>query len=193
MYRDFIIFMLGVLTAFMLIIIFNQINDRYGNTPSNKEKREYIKNRMKDIHDALKIASSEVIITGHHSIIDNYYEYVKLQLEWLNSEDVMRHGNVEDVMRLRRSCLDLLASNRNRSLRSVVLEDIDDITWETNRLSCTYDYKIRFYTKAYRIYISWLNSNDLLCESNSERELYKAKLEKFAFTKYKIIGGYNAK
>ena len=90
----------------------------------------------------------------------------------------MRHGNVEDVMRLRRSCLDLLANNRNRSLKSVVLEDIDDITWETNRLSSTYDYKIKFYTKAYKIYISWLNSNDLLCESNSERELYKAKLEK---------------
>lgn len=178
MYRDFIIFMLGVLTSFMLIIIFREINDRYGNTPSNKEKRKYIEDRMKDVHDALKIASSEVIITGHYSIIDNYYEYVKLQLEWLNSEDVMRHGNVEDVMRLRRSCLDLLASNRNRSLKSVVLEDIDDITWETNRLSSTYDYKIKFYTKAYKIYISWLNSNDLLCESASERELYKAKLEK---------------
>ena len=178
MYRDFIIFMLGVLTSFMLIIIFREIHDRYGNTPSNKEKRKYIEDRMKDVHDALKIASSEVIITGHYSIIDNYYDYVKLQLEWLNSEDVMRHGNVEDVMRLRRSCLDLLASNRNRSLRSVVLEDIDDITWETNRLSSTYDYKIKFYTKAYKIYISWLNSNDLLCESNSERELYKAKLEK---------------
>ena len=178
MYKDFIIFMLGVLTSFMLIIIFREINDRYGNTPSNKEKRKYIEDRMKDVHDALKIASSEVIITGHYSIIDNYYEYVKLQLEWLNSEDVMRHGNVEDVMRLRRSCLDLLASNRNRSLKSVVLEDIDDITWETNRLSSTYDYKIKFYTKAYKIYISWLNSNDLLCESASERELYKAKLEK---------------
>ncbi|UTV60856.1 hypothetical protein JDFnp1_68 [Fusobacterium phage JD-Fnp1] len=178
MYKDFIIFMLGVLTSFMLIIIFGEIHDRYGNTPSNKEKRKYIEDRMKDVHDALKIASSEVIITGHYSIIDNYYDYVKLQLEWLNSEDVMRHGNVEDVMRLRRSCLDLLASNRNRSLRSVVLEDIDDITWETNRLSSTYDYKIKFYTKAYKIYISWLNSNDLLCESNSERELYKAKLEK---------------
>ena len=178
MYRDFIIFMLGILTSFMLIIIFREIHDRYGNTPSNKEKRKYIEDRMKDVHDALKIASSEVIITGHYSIIDNYYEYVKLQLEWLNSEDVMRHGNVEDVMRLRRSCLDLLASNRNRSLKSVVLEDIDDITWETNRLSSTYDYKIKFYTKAYKIYISWLNSNDLLCESNSERELYKAKLEK---------------
>lgn len=178
MYKDFIIFMLGVLTSFMLIIIFREINDRYGNTPSNKEKRKYIEDRMKDVHDALKIASSEVIITGHYSIIDNYYEYVKLQLEWLNSEDVMRHGNVEDVMRLRRSCLDLLASNRNRSLKSVVLEDIDDITWETNRLSSTYDYKITFYTKAYKIYISWLNSNDLLCESASERELYKAKLEK---------------
>ena len=178
MYKDFIIFMLGVLTSFMLIIIFGEIHDRYGNTPSNKEKRKYIEDRMKDVYDALKIASSEVIITGHYSIIDNYYEYVKLQLEWLNSEDVMRHGNVEDVMRLRRSCLDLLASNRNRSLRSVVLEDIDDITWETNRLSSTYDYKIKFYTKAYRIYISWLNNNDLLCESASERELYKAKLEK---------------
>lgn len=178
MYRDFIIFMLGILTSFMLIIIFREINDRYGNTPSNKEKRKYIEDRMKDVHDALKIASSEVIITGHYSIIDNYYDYVKLQLEWLNSEDVMRHGNVEDVMRLRRSCLDLLASNRNRSLKSVVLEDIDDITWETNRLSSTYDYKIKFYTKAYKIYISWLNNNDLLCESNSERELYKAKLEK---------------
>lgn len=178
MYRDFIIFMLGVLTSFMLIIIFGEIHDRYGNTPSNKEKRKYIEDRMKDVHDALKIASSEVIITGHYSIIDNYYEYVKLQLEWLNSEDVMRHGNVEDVMGLRRSCLDLLANNRNRSLRSVVLEDIDDITWETNRLSSTYDYKIKFYTKAYKIYISWLNSNDLLCESTSERELYKAKLEK---------------
>lgn len=178
MYRDFVIFMLGILTSFMLIVIFGEINDRYGNTPSNKEKRKYIEDRMKDVHDALKIASSEVIITGHYSIIDNYYDYVKLQLEWLNSEDVMRHGNVEDVMRLRRSCLDLLASNRNRSLRSVVLEDIDDITWETNRLSSTYDYKIKFYTKAYKIYISWLNSNDLLCESNSERELYKAKLEK---------------
>lgn len=178
MYRDFVIFMLGILTSFMLIVIFGEINDRYGNTPSNKEKRKYIEDRMKDVHDALKIASSEVIITGHYSIIDNYYDYVKLQLEWLNSEDVMRHGNVEDVMRLRRSCLDLLASNRNRSLRSVVLEDIDDITWETNRLSFTYDYKIKFYTEAYKIYISWLNSNDLLCESNSERELYKAKLEK---------------
>lgn len=178
MYRDFIIFMLGILTSFMLIVIFGEINDRYGNTPSNKEKRKYIEDRMKDVHDALKIASSEVIITGHYSIIDNYYDYVKLQLEWLNSEDVMRHGNVEDVMRLRRSCLDLLASNRNRSLKSVVLEDIDDITWETNRLSSTYDYEIKFYTKAYKIYISWLNSNDLLCESNSERELYKAKLEK---------------
>lgn len=178
MYRDFVIFMLGILTSFMLIVIFGEINDRYGNTPSNKEKRKYIEDRMKDVHDALKIASSEVIITGHYSIIDNYYDYVKLQLEWLNSEDVMRHGNVEDVMRLRRGCLDLLASNRNRSLKSVVLEDIDDITWETNRLSSTYDYKIKFYTKAYKIYISWLNSNDLLCESNSERELYKAKLEK---------------
>ena len=178
MYKDFIIFMLGVLTSFMLIVIFREINDRYGNAPSNKEKRKYIEDRMKDVHDALKVASSEVIITGHYSIIDNYYEYVKLQLEWLNSEDVLRHGNVEDVMRLRRSCLDLLASNRNRSLRSVVLEDIDDITWETNRLSSTYDYKIKFYTKAYKIYISWLNSNDLLCESASERELYKAKLEK---------------
>lgn len=178
MYKDFIIFMLGVLTSFMLIIIFGEIHDRYGNTPSNKEKRKYIEDRMKDVCDALKVASSEVIITGHYSIIDNYYEYVKLQLEWLNSEDVMRHGNVEDVMRLRRSCLDLLANNRNRSLKSVVLEDIDDITWETNRLSSTYDYKIKFYTKAYKIYISWLNSNDLLCESASERELYKAKLEK---------------
>lgn len=178
MYRDFIIFMLGILTTFMLIVIFGEINDRYGNTPSNKEKRKYIEDRMKDVCDVLKVASSEVIITGHYSIIDNYYEYVKLQLEWLNSEDVLRHGNVEDVMRLRRSCLDLLASNRNRSLRSVVLKDIDDITWETNRLSSTYDYKIKFYTKAYRIYISWLNSNDLLCESSSERELYKAKLEK---------------
>lgn len=178
MYKDFIIFMLGVLTSFMLIVIFREINDRYGNTPSNKEKRKYIEDRMKDVYDALKIASSEVIITGHYSIIDNYYEYAKLQLEWLNSEDVMRHGNVEDIMRLRRSCLDLLASNRNRSLKSVVLEDIDDITWETNRLSSTYDYKIKFYTKAYKIYISWLNSNDLLCESASERELYKAKLEK---------------
>lgn len=177
MYRDFIIFMLGILTAFMLIVIFGEINDRYGNTPSNREKRKYIEDRMKDIHDALKIASSEVIITGHYSIIDNYYEYVKLQLEWLNSEDVLRHGNVEDVMRLRRSCLDLLADNRKRSLRSVVLEDIDDTIWETNRLSSTYDYKIKFYTKAYKIYISWINSNDLLCESSSERELYKAKLE----------------
>lgn len=177
MYEKFIIFMLGVLTTFMLIIIFGEIHDRYGNTPSDKEKREYIKNRMKDIHDALKIASSEIIITGHYSIIDNYYEYVKLQLEWLNSEDVMRHGNVEDVMRLRRSCLDLLASNINRSLRSVVLEDIDDAIEDTNSLSSTYDYKIKFYTKAYKIYISWLNSNDLLCESTSERELYKAKLE----------------
>jgi hypothetical protein len=178
MYRDFIIFMLGVLTSFMLIIIFNEINDRYGNTPSNKEKRKYIEDRMKDVCDALKIASSEVIYTGHYSIIDNYREYAGLQLEWLKSEDVMRHGNVEDVMRLRRECLDLFSNSMNRSLRSVVLEDIDDITWETNRLSSTYDYKIKFYTKAYRMYISWLNSNDLLCESNSERELYKAKLEK---------------
>lgn len=178
MYRDFIIFMLGVLTSFMLIVIFREINDRYGNTPSNKEKRKYIEDRMKDVRDALKIASSEIIYTGHYSIIDNYYEYVKLQLEWLKSEDVMRHGNVEDVMRLRRSCLDLLASNGNRSLRSVVLEDIDDDIWDINLLSSTYDYKIKFYTKAYKIYISWLNSNDLLCESTSERELYKAKLEK---------------
>ena len=178
MYRDFIMFILGILTTFMLIILFGEIHDRYGNTPSNKEKRKYIEDRMKDVYDALKVASSEVIITGHYSIIDNYYDYVQLQLEWLNSEDVMRHGNVEDAMRLRRSCLDLLASNRNRSLKSVVLEDIDDITWETNRLSSTYDYKIKFYVKAYKIYISWLNSNDLLCESNSERELYKAKLEK---------------
>lgn len=178
MYRDFIIFVLGVLTSFMLIIIFNEINDRYGNTPSNKEKRKYIEDRMKDICDALKIVFAEMKYTSRDSIIDNYCEYAKLQLEWLNSEDVMRHGNVEDVMRLRRDCLDLFASNKNRSLRSVVLEDIDDITWETNRLSSTYDYKIKFYTKAYKIYISWLNSNDLLCESTSERELYKAKLEK---------------
>lgn len=178
MYRDFIIFMLGVLTSFMLIIIFGEIHDRYGNIPSNKEKRKYIENRMKDVCDALKIAFAEMKYTSRDSIIDNYCEYAKLQLEWLNSEDVMRHGNVEDVMRLRRDCLDLFASNKNRSLRSVVLEDIDDITWETNRLSSTYDYKIKFYTKAYRIYISWLNSNDLLCESTSERELYKAKLEK---------------
>lgn len=178
MYRDFIIFMLGVLTSFMLIIIFGEIYDRYGNIPSNKEKRKYIENRMKDVCDALKIAFAEMKYTSRDSIIDNYCEYAKLQLEWLNSEDVMRHGNVEDVMRLRRDCLDLFASNKNRSLRSVVLEDIDDITWETNRLSSTYDYKIKFYTKAYRIYISWLNSNDLLCESTSERELYKAKLEK---------------
>lgn len=178
MYRDFIIFALGILTSFMLIIIFEEIHDRYGNTPSNKEKRKYIENRMKDVYDALKIAFAEMKYTSCDSIIDNYCEYAKLQLEWLNSEDVMRHGNVEDVMRLRRDCLDLFASNKNRSLRSVVLEDIDDITWETNRLSSTYDYKIKFYTKAYKIYISWLNSNDLLCESNSERELYKAKLEK---------------
>ena len=178
MYKDFIIFMLGVLTSFMLIIIFREIHDIYGNTPSNKEKRKYIENRMKDVYDALKIAFAEMKYTSRDSIIDNYCEYAKLQLEWLNSEDVMSHGNVEDVMRLRRDCLDLFASNKNRSLRSVVLEDIDDITWETNRLSSTYDYKIKFYTKAYKIYISWLNSNDLLCESNSERELYKAKLEK---------------
>ena len=178
MYRDFIIFVLGVLTSFMLIIIFGEIHDRYGNTPSNREKRKYIENRMKDVCDALKIAFAEMKYTSRDSIIDNYCEYAKLQLEWLNSEDVMRHGNVEDVMRLRRDCLDLFASNKNRSLRSVVLEDIDDITWETNRLSSTYDYKIKFYTKAYKIYISWLNSNDLLCESTSERELYKAKLEK---------------
>lgn len=177
MRRDFIIFMLGVLATFMLIVIFAEIHDRYGDTPSNKEKREYIKNRMKDIHDALKIASSEVIITGHYSIIDNYCEYVNLQLEWLNSEDVMRHGNVEDIMRLRRSCLDLLASNINRSLRSVVLEDIDDAIEDTNWLSSASDYEIKFYTKAYKIYVSWLNNNDLLCESASERELYKAKLE----------------
>lgn len=178
MYRDFIIFMLGVLTSFMLIIIFGEIHDRYGNTPSNKEKRKYIEDRIKEVHDALKIAFAEMKYTSRDSIIDNYCEYAKLQLEWLNSEDIMRHGNVEDVMRLRRDCLDLFASNKNRSLRSVVLEDIDDITWETNRLSSTYDYKIKFYTKAYKIYISWLNSNDLLCESTSERELYKAKLEK---------------
>ena len=177
MYKDFIIFMLGVLTTFMLIIIFGEINDRYGNTPSNKEKRKYIEDRMKDVYDALKVASSEVIITGHYSIIDNYYDYVRLQLKWLESEDVMRHGNVEDVINLRRSCLDLLASNINRSLRSVVLEDIDDAIEDTNSLSSTYDYKIKFYIKAYKIYISWLNSNDLLCESASERELYKAKLE----------------
>lgn len=178
MYRDFIIFALGVLTSFMLIIIFKEIHDRYGNTPSNKEKRKYIEDRMKDVCDALKIAFAEMKYTSRDSIIDNYCEYAKLQLEWLNSEDVMCHGNVEDAMRLRRDCLDLFASNKNRSLRSVVLEDIDDITWETNRLSSTYDYKIKFYTKAYKIYISWLNSNDLLCESTSERELYKAKLEK---------------
>ena len=178
MYRDFIIFALGILTSFMLIIIFGEIHDRYGNTPSNKEKRKYIEDRMKDVCDALKIAFAEMKYISRDSVIDNYCEYAKLQLEWLNSEDVMRHGNVEDVMRLRRRCLDLLANNRNRSLRSVVLEDIDDITWETNRLSSTYDYKIKFYTKAYKIYISWLNSNDLLCESTSERELYKAKLEK---------------
>lgn len=178
MYRDFMIFALSILTSFMLIIIFGEIHDRYGNTPSNREKRKYIENRMKDVCDALKIAFAEMKYTSRDSIIDNYCEYAKLQLEWLNSEDVMRHGNVEDVMRLRRDCLDLFASNKNRSLRSVVLEDIDDITWETNRLSSTYDYKIKFYTKAYKIYISWLNSNDLLCESTSERELYKAKLEK---------------
>lgn len=178
MYRDFMIFALGILTSFMLIIIFGEIHDRYGNTPSNREKRKYIENRMKDVCDALKIAFAEMKYTSRDSIIDNYCEYAKLQLEWLNSEDVMRHGNVEDVMGLRRDCLDLFASNKNRSLRSVVLEDIDDITWETNRLSSTYDYKIKFYTKAYKIYISWLNSNDLLCESTSERELYKAKLEK---------------
>lgn len=178
MYKDFIIFMLGVLTSFMLIIIFGEIHDRYGNTPSNKEKRKYIENRMKDVCDALKIAFAEMKYTSRDSIIDNYCEYAKLQLEWLNSEDVMRHGNVEDVMRLRRDCLDLFSNSMNRSLRGVVLEDIDDITWETNRLSSTYDYKIKFYTKAYKIYISWLNSNDLLCESASERELYKAKLEK---------------
>ena len=178
MYRDFIIFMLGVLTAFMLIIIFNEINDRYGNSPSNKEKRKYIEDRMKDVCDALKIAFAEMKYTSRDSIIDNYREYAGLQLEWLKSEDVMRHGNVEDVMRLRRECLDLFSNSMNRSLRSVVLEDIDDITWETNRLSFTYDYKIKFYVKAYKIYISWLNNNDLLCESASERELYKAKLEK---------------
>lgn len=178
MYKDFIIFMLGVLTSFMLIIIFGEIHDRYGNTPSNKEKRKYIENRMKDVCDALKIAFAEMKYTSRDSIIDNYCEYAKLQLEWLNSEDVMRHGNVEDVMRLRRDCLDLFSNSMNRSLRGVVLEDIDDITWETNRLTSTYDYKIKFYTKAYKIYISWLNSNDLLCESTSERELYKAKLEK---------------
>ena len=178
MYRDFIIFMLGVLTVFILIIIFSEIHDRYGDTPSNKEKRKYIEDRMKDVYDALKIASSEVIYTGHYSIMDNYREYVKLQLEWLKSEDVMRQGNVEDVMRLRRDCLDLLSNSTNRSLRSVVLKDIDDDIWDTNLLSSTYDYKIKFYTKAYKIYISWLNSNDLLCESTSERELYKAKLEK---------------
>ena len=178
MYRDFIIFALGILTSFMLIIIFGEIHDRYGNTPSNREKRKYIEDRIKEVHDALKIAFAEMKYTSRDSITDNYCEYAKLQLEWLNSEDVMCHGNVEDVMRLRRDCLDLFASNKNRSLRSVVLEDIDDITWETNRLSSTYDYKIKFYTKAYKIYISWLNSNDLLCESTSERELYKAKLEK---------------
>lgn len=178
MYRDFEMFILGVLTAFVLIVVFSEIHDIYGNTPSNREKRKYIENRIKEVHDALKIAFAEMKYTSRDSIIDNYCEYAKLQLEWLNSEDVMRHGNVEDVMRLRRECLDLFASNKNRSLRSVVLEDIDDITWETNRLSSTYDYKIKFYTKAYKIYISWLNSNDLLCESTSERELYKAKLEK---------------
>lgn len=178
MYEKFAMFILGVLTAFVLIVVFSEINDIYGNTPSNKEKRKYIEDRMKDVCDALKIAFAEMKYTSRDSIIDNYREYAKLQLEWLNSEDVMRHGNVEDVMGLRRDCLDLFASNKNRSLRSVVLEDIDDITWETNRLSSTYDYKIKFYTKAYKIYISWLNSNDLLCESNSERELYKAKLEK---------------
>jgi hypothetical protein len=177
MYRDFIIFMLGVLTVFILIIIFSEIHDRYGNTPSNKEKRKYIEDRMKDVYDALKVASSEVIITGHYSIIDNYYDYVRLQLKWLKSEDVMRHGNVDDVIRLRYDCLYLLAGNTNRSLRSIVLEDIDDTIEDTNSLSSTYDYKIKFYIKAYKIYISWLNSNDLLCESTSERELYKAKLE----------------
>ena len=178
MYRDFVIFILGVLTAFVLIVVFSEIHDMYGNTPSNKEKRKYIEDRIKEVHDALKIASSEVIYTGHYSIMDNYREYVKLQLEWLKSEDVMRHGNVEDVMRLRRDCLDLLSNSTNRSLRSVVLKDIDDDIWDTNLLSSTYDYKIKFYTKAYKIYISWLNNNDLLCESTSERELYKAKLEK---------------
>lgn len=177
MYDKIIIFLLGMLTTFVLLVVFSEIHDIYGNTPSNREKRKYIENRMKDVCDTLKIAFAEMKYTSHDSIIDNYREYARLQLEWLKSEDVMRHGNVEDVMRLRRECLDLFSNSMNRSLRSVVLEDIDDITWETNRLSSTYDYKITFYTKAYKIYISWLNSNDLLCESTSERELYKAKLE----------------
>ena len=177
MYRDLEMFILGILTSFVLIIVFGEIHDRYGNSPSNKEKRKYIKDRIEEVHDALKIAFAEMKYTSRDSIIDNYRKYAGLQLEWLKSEDVMRHGNVEDVMRLRRDCLDLFSNSMNRSLRSVVLEDIDDITWETNRLSSTYDYKIKFYTKAYKIYISWLNSNDLLCESTSERELYKAKLE----------------
>ena len=177
MYRDLEMFILGILTSFVLIIVFGEIHDRYGNSPSNKEKRKYIKDRIEEVHDALKIAFAEMKYTSRDSIIDNYREYAGLQLEWLKSEDVMRHGNVEDVMRLRRECLDLFSNSMNRSLRSVVLEDINDITWETNRLSSTYDYKIKFYTKACKIYISWLNSNDLLCESTSERELYKAKLE----------------
>ena len=178
MYEKFIIFVLGGLTTFVLIVVFSEIHDIYGNTPSNREKRKYIKDRIEEVHDALKIAFAEIKYTSRDSIIGNYREYAGLQLEWLKSEDVMRHGNVEDVMRLRRECLDLFSNSMNRSLRSVVLEDIDDITWETNRLSSTYDYKIKFYVKSYRIYISWLDSNDLLCESTSERELYKAKLEK---------------
>ena len=177
MYEKFIIFMLGVFTAFVLIVVFSEIHDMYGNTPSNREKRKYIEDRIKEVHDALKIAFAEMKYTSRDSIIGNYREYARLQLEWLKSEDVMRHGNVEDVMRLRRDCLDLLSNSTNRSLRSVVLKDIDDDIWDTNLLSSTYDYKIKFYVKAYRIYISWLNNNDLLCESASERELYKAKLE----------------
>nr|DAS02099.1 MAG TPA: hypothetical protein [Caudoviricetes sp.] len=68
MYRDFMIFALGILTSFMLIIIFGEIHDRYGNTPSNREKRKYIENRMKDVCDALKIAFAEMKYTSRDSL-----------------------------------------------------------------------------------------------------------------------------